>query len=104
MLPVQTRTFGPILEPELRELFPDHAEPQEFSHTALRQMLQTWVDDVTKAESTLAQITDPNVKFHLKPALIQLDPTGNGEPTLKVEGPSELTRRDCSRSGPPPEA
>ena len=36
-------------------------------------MVQTWINDVTKAESTLAAITDPDVKFHLKPALIQFD-------------------------------
>lgn len=74
------RTFGPIMEPELRELFPDRADPQEFSNQAFRKMLQTWVDDVTKAESTLAEITDPEVKFFLKPALIQIDPTGTGIP------------------------
>ncbi len=74
------RTFGSIMEPELRELFPDHADPQTFSNQTFRQMVQTWVDDLTKSESTLAEITDPEVKVHLKPALIQLDPTGNGNP------------------------
>ncbi len=74
------RTFGPIMEPKLRALFPDHPDPQVFSDEVFRQMLQTWVDDVTKAELTLAGITDPNVKLELKPALIQIDPTGNGNP------------------------
>lgn len=74
------RTFGPVMEPKLRELFPDYADPQVFSHEVFRKMVQTWVNDVTKAEATLAAITDPDIKLNLKPALIQIVPTENGNP------------------------
>ncbi len=74
------RAFGPVLEPDLRAYFPDDPDPKPYSNEVFRRLIHTWVADVTKAEKTLAKITDPDVKLRLKPALIQFDPVGKGKP------------------------
>ena len=45
------RTFGSIMEPKLRELVPDHADPQVFSNEVFRNMVQTWINDVNKGNA-----------------------------------------------------
>ena len=79
------RTFGPVIPSGLRELFPDNANAKPFSDDVFRQMLKTWIADVTKAEKTLAEITSLDVKLRLKPALIQINPAGNGMPVSAAE-------------------
>ena len=79
------RTFGDLLQPELRKLFPDHEAPKVFSNAVLREMLENWVSDITRAEATLASIKDPDLKFHLKPARIRLQPVENGESVSAAE-------------------
>ena len=79
------RTFGAAIPPELRGLFPDHADPEPFSNEAFREMIQTWVNDLTRAEATLADIKQPTVKLHLRPGLVRLDPVGRGDAVNAAE-------------------
>jgi hypothetical protein len=45
-----------------------------------RKILQTFVDDLTRAEATLANVTVKDVKLPLHVALIQIDPFGLNRP------------------------
>ena len=43
-------------------------------------MVQTFIDDLVKAEATLAEVKDPDVKLPLHVGLIKIDPFGQGKP------------------------
>lgn len=66
--------------PQIRQLLPQNPNPEKIDYAAARQILQTFVDDVNRAEATLADVKDPNVKLPLHMALIKLDPFGLGTP------------------------
>ncbi len=74
------RTFGPRVAPALGMLLPQNPNPEKISYANVRQVLQTWVDDLNRAESALAQIKDADVKLPLHMALIKLDLSGLGKP------------------------
>jgi hypothetical protein len=50
------------------------------TYTAARQLLQTFTEDLAKAEATLAEVKDPAVKLPLHVGLIKIDPFGQGKP------------------------
>ncbi len=60
--------------------FPENPDPKTVKYSDLRPMLQTWIDDLERAEATLSQITDPDVKLPLHIALCRLDLDGDGQP------------------------
>ena len=57
---------------------PRNPAPQPLDARGLRGMLQAWVDDLRKAEATLAGVKDPNVKLPLHFGLVRLDFNGDG--------------------------
>jgi len=70
------RNFIPII----RMPVPNNPEPETLTYIGARNMIKTFVHNLAKAEATLAQITDSNVKLPLHFGLIQLDLRGDGHP------------------------
>jgi len=70
----------PGLSRQLRDLLPQKADPDELSYQDVRKALQTFLDDLEKAEATLANVKDPEVKLPLHLGLIKIDPFGLGVP------------------------
>lgn len=66
--------------PELQHLDLLNPQPEKLTYAGLRQIVQTVVDDLMKAERTLAEIKDPQVKLPLRVGLIKLDPFGQQQP------------------------
>ena len=66
--------------PPLKEFLPQNPNPETLTYTAARQIVQTFVDDVDRAEATLAEVKDPDVKLPLHVGLIKIDPFGQGKP------------------------
>jgi len=66
--------------PLLRDLLPQNPQPERVSYQAVRQIVQTWIDDLTRAEATLAPIKDREVKLPLHVGRVKLDLTGKGKP------------------------
>src|SRR5438105_1338809 len=66
--------------PQLKEFLPQNTNPETMTYAAARQVLQTYVDDLVKAEATLAGVKDADVKLPLHVGLIKIDPFGQGKP------------------------
>jgi hypothetical protein len=66
--------------PQVKEFLPQNPNPQILTYTDARQMLQNFVDDLNKAEATLAAVRDPAVKLPLHVGRIRIDPFGQGKP------------------------
>jgi hypothetical protein len=64
----------------LRDLLPQNPNPEPVSYQAARQIVQTWIDDLMKAEATLAGVKGPEVKLPLHVGHIKLDLTGRNRP------------------------
>lgn len=67
--------------PVLRLPTPPNENPETLSYTESRQILQTWLDDLGRAEATLAQVREEDVKLPLHFGLIRLDLNGDGQAT-----------------------
>jgi hypothetical protein len=76
------RTERAFVRPNLpgRPLLPQNPEPEKLTYAAARQILQTWVDDLNRAEKTLAGVTRENVQLPLHVGLFKIDPLGQGKP------------------------
>jgi hypothetical protein len=76
------RTEKAFLRPpaQVKEFLPQNPNPEKLSYAASRQLVQTFVDDLVKAEATLAEVRDPVVKLPLHVGLIKIDPFGQGKP------------------------
>jgi hypothetical protein len=85
--------------PQVKEFLPQNANPETLTYPAARQIIQTFADDVDKAEATLAEVKDPDVKMPLHVGLIKIDPFGQGKPINaaflfgRVDGLSEAMRK-----------
>lgn len=64
--------------PFLRLPVPNNPKPVVISCTAARRIMQDLIDDLSKAEKTLAAVSDDAVKLPLRFGLIRLDITGEG--------------------------
>jgi hypothetical protein len=64
--------------PIIRMPVPNNPEPETLTYVGARNMMKTFAQNLDKAEATLAQITDGNVKLPLHFGLIQLDLNGDG--------------------------
>lgn len=64
--------------PFLRLPVPVNLAPEKLTYEAARQILRTFVDDLARAEATLAPINDPQVKLPLHVTRIKLDFVGQG--------------------------
>ncbi len=86
----------------LRQLpIPVKAAPDPIGYADLRAFFQKWIDDLARAEATLAKVDDAAVKLPLHFGQIHLDITGDGKfdpdeaalsPLRPVECPGEVTR------------
>lgn len=52
--------------PQVRDLLPQNPEPEKIDYRAARKIVQTFVDDMNRAESSLAIVKDANVKLSVK--------------------------------------
>jgi hypothetical protein len=66
--------------PQVKEFLPQNPNPEKLKYAAARQLVQAFVDDLVKAEATLAGVNDPAVKLRLHVGLIKIDPFGQGKP------------------------
>lgn len=66
--------------PQVKEFLPQNPNPEKLTYAAARQLVQTFVDDLVRAEATLAEVKDPAVKLPLHVGLIKIDPFGQGKP------------------------
>src|SRR5436305_2956004 len=66
--------------PQVKEFLPQNPKPDKLTYAAARQLLQTFIDDLAKAEATLAEVKDPAVKLPLHVGLLKIDPFGQGKP------------------------
>src|SRR5436309_6354672 len=66
--------------PQVKEFLPQNPNPEKLTYAAARQLVQTFVEDLAKAEATLAEVRDPAVKLPLHVGLIKIDPFGQGKP------------------------
>jgi hypothetical protein len=64
--------------PFVRLPVPENPKPETINYGSARKILQDLVDDLTKAEATLAAIQDEKVKLPLRVGLIRLDLAGDG--------------------------
>lgn len=65
--------------PFLRLPVPHNPKPEVFTYSNARKILQDFIDDLTKAERTLAKLKDDKVKLPLRLGLIRLDLVGDGK-------------------------
>src|SRR5438132_3596262 len=65
--------------PQVKEFLPQNPNPEKLTYAAARQLVQTFVEDLAKAETTLAAVKDPAVKLPLHVGLIKIDPFGQGK-------------------------
>ena len=65
---------------ELKRVLPQNRSPEQISYTELRQLTETFVSNLRKAEQTLSAVKDPNVQLPLHVAKIKVDLTGAGKP------------------------
>jgi len=85
--------------PQLKEFLPQNPDPETLTYKAARQVVQTFVEDVDRAEATLAEVKDPAVKLPLHVGLIKIDPFGQGKPISaaflfgRVDGFSDDARK-----------
>jgi len=66
--------------PQVKEFLPQNPNPEKLSYEAARQILKTFLDDLVRAEATLAEVKDPEVKLPLHVGLIKIDPFGQDKP------------------------
>lgn len=67
--------------PFLRLPVPPNPDPQEIDYAAARQIIEQFVKDVQKAETTLAEVKPDGVKLPLHFGRIRLDLDGDGKAT-----------------------
>jgi hypothetical protein len=60
---------------------PKNPNPEKVKLSDLRGALQTWLNDLQKAEATLARVQSPDAKFRLRIGLVRLDVDGDGTTT-----------------------
>src|SRR5438552_7041882 len=84
--------------PQVKEFLPQNPHPETLTYPALRQIVQTYVDDLVKAEATLAEVRDPAVKLPLHVGLIKIDPFGQGKP-ISAAFLFERTSQGAPRAG-----
>jgi hypothetical protein len=72
----ESRFLGNL--PIVRLPVPPNPMPQPVSYDGWRRILQTLIDDLRKAEATLAPLKDVGVKLPLRFGLIRLDLNGDG--------------------------
>ncbi|MAX39445.1 hypothetical protein [Gimesia sp.] len=71
--------FGNLPGP-LSNILTQNPDPETVSYADVRQIIQTWVNDLNEAEKTLSAVKDSDVKLPLHVGLIKVDLFGTGKP------------------------
>jgi hypothetical protein len=87
--------------PQVKEFLSQNPHPETLTYPLLRQVVQTFVDDLVKAEATLAEVKDPAVKLPLHVGLIKIDPFGRGKPISAAFLFERITQGDARPEGSP---
>lgn len=74
-----TTRSGAGFIPILRMPVPDNPNPELLTYEKGRGIVARFVENLTKAEETMAPISDPNVRVPLHFGLVKLDLTGDGK-------------------------
>jgi hypothetical protein len=75
------RDVGGGVVPFLRLPVPFNPDPEPVRYEDLRAIFAAWIEDMSRAEATLAKVDDPGVKLPLHFGLIRLDLDGDGKST-----------------------
>lgn len=59
--------------PQIREVWPQNPAPEKIDYAAARKIVQTFVDDMNRAEATLSLVKDTRVKLPLHMARIKIN-------------------------------
>lgn len=70
--------------PPLKEFLPQNPDPEKLAYQDARHIVQTFLDDISRAEATLAQVKDADVKLQLHVGRIRIDPFGQNNPISAV--------------------
>jgi hypothetical protein len=65
--------------PFARLPIPTNPKPEKITYADVRKIAQNFIDDLARAEATLAAIQDEQVKLPLRVGLVRLDLKGDGE-------------------------
>jgi len=65
--------------PFLRLPVPPNPKPDTITYKAARKILQDFIDDLAKAEASLAKVNDEKVKLPLRVGMIRMELTGAGQ-------------------------
>src|SRR5262249_24178695 len=76
---LRTGSNFPGMPRPLREVFPENHKPEKATYPALRKLGQAFLDDLARAESTLAKVKDEKVKLPLNVGKIKIDLFGFGK-------------------------
>lgn len=70
------RTEDTILRinPEFERYFPDNPKPKKVAYSDIRELIQTFLNDLATIEANLALVKDPDVKLPLHVGLIRVNP------------------------------
>ena len=77
---LRTERAFPGFARQMRDLLPQNPDPKEISYKDARRIVQTFINDLKKAEATLAKVEDDNVKLPLHVGLIKIDLFGLDKP------------------------
>ena len=73
------RDVGGGMVPFLRLPIPNNPDPEPIRYEDLRRIFADWLEDMSRAEATLAKVDDPDVTLPLHFGLIRLDLDGDGK-------------------------
>ncbi len=77
---LQSDTFGNAI-PFARLPIPMNPKPEPIAYNDLRTIFETFLADLSKAESTLALVKDDSVKLPIRFGLVRMDFNGDGKAT-----------------------
>ncbi|ADB16127.1 conserved hypothetical protein [Pirellula staleyi DSM 6068] len=66
--------------PQIRAIWPQNPAPEKIDYVAARKIVLTFVEDMNRAQATLAMVTDKELKFPLDVAKIKIDLFGLKRP------------------------
>ncbi len=62
------------INPEFERYFPDNPKPKKVAYSDIRELIQTFLNDLATIEANLALVKDPDVKLPLHVGMIQINP------------------------------
>jgi hypothetical protein len=75
---LKTSANFPGMPRRLAALLPENPRPEKASHAVIRKLVEEFVDDLDRAEKTLARVKDDTVTLSLYPGRLKVDLFGQG--------------------------